>query len=107
MNRSVLLFFAVILTAFCGQAQNKTFTTQLPIFYLNTYGQTIPDEPKIDARLEIAWKGEGASNSTWDKREHFSGRIAIEVRGASSQIPRNDDEFIFKQARSTSPKTEN
>ncbi len=86
MKRRILLLITVVLSALSGWTQNKTFTTQLPIVYLNTYGQTIPDEPKINARLEIAWKGEGASNSTSDPHDHFSGQIAIEVRGSSSQM---------------------
>ena len=69
-----------------ASSQNKTFTTHLPIFYLNTSGQTIVDEPKIDARLEIAWKGEGEDNSTSDPHDHFSGNIGIEIRGSSSQM---------------------
>lgn len=82
------LFISILVLFYVpnSKAQNKSFTTNLPIVYLNTYGQTIPDEPKINAMMEIAWKGQGQVNSTSDTHDHFSGRIAIEVRGSSSQL---------------------
>lgn len=86
MKLRTILFITLFLSAFLGRSQNKSFTTKLPIVYLNTSGQMIPDDPKISAQLEIAWKGESESNSTSDPHDHFSGNIAIEVRGSSSQM---------------------
>jgi len=84
--RIALSFLFFVLFSFALSAQNKSFTTNLPIFYLNTNGQEIPDDPKIDATLEIAWEGEGETNSTFDPGNHFSGKIGIEIRGSSSQM---------------------
>ena len=86
MKLRTILFIALFLSAFLSRSQNKSFTTKLPIVYLNTYGHEIPDNPKIDARMEIAWKGKGVDNSTSDPTGHFKGNIAIEVRGSSSQM---------------------
>ena len=96
-QRIALLFTALLLCFFAGSAQNKTFTTNLPIFYLDTDGREIPDEPKISAKMEIAWKGNGEDNSTSDSRDHFSGNIAIELRGSTSQsFPKKSYGFELK-----------
>ena len=49
---------------------------KLPIFSINTSGSTIVDEPKIDAELTIN-QADIVS---------FTGKIGIEIRGASSQM---------------------
>ncbi|MFP2994836.1 CotH kinase family protein [Spongiivirga sp. MCCC 1A20706] len=48
----------------------------LPQFRINTNGNTIVDEPKVDAQLTIIEDG----------NEAFNGRIGIEIRGSSSQF---------------------
>ncbi len=48
---------------------------RLATFSVDTNGGTIPDEPKINADLEIIVGGQ----------EYYSGKIGIEIRGASSQ----------------------
>lgn len=75
------LFFVSLVSA-----QVNKFSTPLPIVYLNTNGQEIPDEPKINARMQIAWHEDGTANSTDDPANHFSGAIRIEIRGSSSQM---------------------
>ncbi|MFV0589997.1 MAG: CotH kinase family protein [Draconibacterium sp.] len=84
-TKIAVLISVIVFSCFSGKTQNKSFTSLLPIVYLNTNGQVIPDEPKITAQLEIAWKGNGQSNSTSDPRDHFSGSIGIELRGSTSQ----------------------
>jgi len=49
---------------------------KLPLFSINTNGSTIVDEPKIDAELNIN-QADIVS---------FTGKIGIEIRGASSQM---------------------
>jgi len=49
---------------------------KLPHLYVNTNGGTIVDEPKIDGEIII----------TEAEVETYSGRIGIEIRGASSQM---------------------
>ena len=77
-KRLILTKFFVI-SVFVLFAQDKTFTTKLPIVYLNTGGKTIIDDPRIIIQMEIAWKGEGETNSTSDPRTHFNGKINIEI----------------------------
>ena len=90
----VLLFiFGTLISA----AQNKSFITNLPIVYIDTYGSDIQDEPKIKARMEIAWHENGDENSTSDPRVHFNGNIKIEIRGSSSQMfPKKSYGFELK-----------
>ncbi len=49
---------------------------KLPLFSINTSGSTIVDEPKIDAEVSI----------TQADLISFTGKIGIEIRGASSQM---------------------
>jgi subtilisin-like proprotein convertase family protein len=62
-----------------------TFTSSnLPIVIIDTYGQPIPDDPKIPAWLKIINNGPGVRNYMTDTAE-FEGHSGIEVRGSSSQ----------------------
>src|SRR6185437_2439779 len=68
-------------------AQLVNFTSSnLPIIVINTNGQTIPDDPKIDAEMGIINNANGARNKVTDTYNEFSGRIGIEIRGQSSQM---------------------
>lgn len=58
--------------------------SNLPIVVINTYGVEIPDEPKIDAEMGIIDNGPGNLNHVSDPFNEFSGLIAIERRGSSS-----------------------
>ncbi len=58
--------------------------SNLPIIILNTDGQNIPDEPKIDATMGIIYNGEGVVNHFTDPMNEFFGDIGIEKRGSSS-----------------------
>lgn len=62
-----------------------TFTSNLPIILINTNGQAIPDDPKIVAHMGIIDNGQGLLNSLSDPFTNYDGRIAIEIRGESSQ----------------------
>ncbi|MCK5729510.1 MAG: CotH kinase family protein [Draconibacterium sp.] len=78
-------------------AQNQAFTTKLPIVYIDTHGEEIRDDPRIKAKLEIAWNHTGDENSTTDPRNHFNGDIKIEIRGSSSQMfPKKSYGFELK-----------
>ena len=59
-------------------------SSNLPIVLINTYGQSIPDDPKIGAWIKILNNGPGVRNYTTDAPE-FEGRMGIEIRGSSSQ----------------------
>ncbi len=60
------------------------YTSNLPIVVIDTYGITIPDEPKINGTMGIINNGAGMTNSLSDDFNEFSGLIAIERRGSSS-----------------------
>ncbi len=57
--------------------------SDLPLVVLNTFGATIPDEPKISATMKIITNTSGNLNFPADAPV-FSGFIGIEQRGSSS-----------------------
>ena len=59
--------------------------TNLPIMVINTYGEIIKDDPKIDAHLGVIDNGPGEINHLDDPFNGFDGMIGIEIRGQSSQ----------------------
>lgn len=59
-------------------------SSNLPLVLIDTYGQGIPDEPKIDAHMGIIDNGPGAANHLSDPFNGYDGRIGIELRGSSS-----------------------
>ena len=69
----------------------QSFTdSNLPIVVIETDGgANIPDEPKILGTMKIIWHQDGSRNymSDIDNPEllNYNGRIAIEMRGSSSQ----------------------
>jgi len=92
-----ILFFSFY--NFVSKAQNQTFTTKLPIVYIDTNGGVIQDTPRIKAKMEIAWNENGDENSTTDPRKHFNGNVKIEIRGSSSQMfPKKSYGFELKDS---------
>jgi subtilisin-like proprotein convertase family protein len=63
----------------------KLVTTNLPIVVINTNSQTIVDDPKITCDMGIIYNGIGARNHITDPFNNYNGKIAIEIRGSSSQ----------------------
>ena len=59
-------------------------TSNLPILMIDTYGNSIPDEPRIDAYLGIIDNEIGLNHVT-DDFNGYNGHITIEKRGNSSQ----------------------
>ncbi|MGB2273341.1 MAG: CotH kinase family protein, partial [Flavicella sp.] len=64
-------------------------SSNLPIVFLTTEeGQQIPDEPKINATMQIVERPDGERNLVEDKQVEdfldYDGPIKIEVRGSSS-----------------------
>lgn len=54
----------------------------LPHIYIDTHGQMIADDPKIDARMEIFDVPE--SPASGERERMYDGRIGMELRGTSS-----------------------
>ena len=62
----------------------KLDSSVLPIITIKPMGQEIPNEPKIDALMEIRYNGPGSITHITDPANVYNGHIGIEVRGASS-----------------------
>lgn len=62
----------------------KLDSSELPIITIRTQGQQIPNEPKINALMEIRYNGPGQITHITDAPNVYNGLIGIEVRGASS-----------------------
>ena len=67
------------------------YSSTLPLIVIDTYGQEIPDEPKIPGWMKVFYRGEGEINSIMDNPDEYDGHIAIEQRGNSSRWMFVDD----------------
>lgn len=101
MDRKIFLLFLGVIALFCRvPAQTSDFSSNLPLVYINTGGAEIPDDPKIDAEMGIVWNGPGQTNPSGAEFNHFHGRIAIEIRGSSSQMfPKKSYGFELRDAQ--------
>ena len=59
-------------------------TSNLPIVKINTFGNYIPDDPRIIAQMDII-NHTTQTNHINDLPNEYSGKINIEMRGSSSQ----------------------
>lgn len=59
-------------------------SSELPIFMINTVGQTIVPDNKINCLLDVKYNGVGNITYTNGPANVYSGNIGIEIRGASS-----------------------
>lgn len=81
------LVCAALVILGCTHAFSQEFTTSnLPIVKINTNGETILDDPKIMADMEIIDNGPGEINHIDDEPTDYNGKIGIEIRGSSSQM---------------------
>jgi hypothetical protein len=86
---SILKFFIPALFFFFGllHVSAQSFSSSnLPLVVINTNGQSIVDDPKIIANMGIIWNGPGKRNTLNDPKNNYDGKIAIEIRGSSSQM---------------------
>jgi hypothetical protein len=79
----ILVLLVIYINSF--SQTTAEFTSNLPIILIDTEGRSIPDEPKIMAKMQIIYNGEGEVNSTSDSAMHYDGWIGIERRGSSTQ----------------------
>ena len=56
----------------------------LPLVKINTYGQAIPDEPRIRGEMQIIDNGSGEVNRPFDEPNAYDGYVNIEQRGEST-----------------------
>lgn len=59
-------------------------SSELPIVMINTLGQTIIQDTKIDALMQIKYNGPNSITYVTDSANEYNGNIGIEIRGASS-----------------------
>ncbi len=83
MRKPLLLFTAILYClGLCAQA----FTdSNLPIIVINTGGQTIQDDIKVNVDMGIIDNGPGIRNYMTDPYNDYNGTIGIELRGSTSQ----------------------
>ncbi len=94
LRKSILLVFLPLVVfaqlnqkVYVDENKRVEFTSSnLPIFVVNTNGQTIIDDDKITADLGVIYNGEGVRNYLTDLFNHYNGKIGIEIRGSSSQM---------------------
>ncbi len=58
--------------------------SELPIVMINTLGQTIVPDTKIDCMMDIKYNGPNTTTYVTDPSNVYSGNIGIEVRGNTS-----------------------
>jgi hypothetical protein len=74
--------------------------SDLPVAVLDTAGQEIPDEPKIEGRLRVYAAGVEGLAALAAPATHFDGSVAIEVRGYTSQaLPKKQYGFEVRDAQ--------
>ena len=61
-------------------------SSNLPIIKINTLGQTVIDDPKIQCKMKVIDNGPGNRNYITDTLYTYDGWIGIEIRGSSSQM---------------------
>ncbi len=66
------------------EAINQDFKSKLPLIFLNTEGQVIKNNDRINCKMAIIENGNGALNSKFDSINIYNGNISIEIRGHSS-----------------------
>lgn len=82
--KAVLFGLLILLVGSCepdkantiGNPEPQPVVAELPQVSVSSFGETIVDEPKIEATMSIIDNGE----------PDFSGKIGIEIRGSSSQM---------------------
>ncbi len=63
---------------------SDTTQSKLPLLFIDTEDQKIPQDDRIIAHLGVIDNGRGQWHSLYDSLNNYNGRINIEVRGSSS-----------------------
>lgn len=59
-------------------------SSDLPLVMINTLGQVIVEDTKINALMEVKYNGPGTFTHITDSANEYMGNIGIEIRGTSS-----------------------
>lgn len=89
--KKIVLVLSLLFIQMLSMAQSFT-DSNLPIVIIETDGGVpIPDEPKVLGNMKIIWHQDGSRNYMSDANNpeflNYDGRIGIERRGSSSQMP--------------------
>ena len=91
MSKKNTFILFIIFIFSCKNEENEMIAvdvnyteSNLHIISINTYGEDIPDEPRIDAYMGIINNNSGTNNIN-DPFNDYNGKITIEKRGNSSQ----------------------
>ncbi len=67
------------------KAAQEFVSSNLPVIVIDTYGQTIQDDPRIVAHMGVI-DNAGSRNALTDPFNNYDGLINIEIRGSSGQM---------------------
>lgn len=79
----ILLLHFITCARLNSQGANPS---NLPLVVIDTWGQAINDDPKINAWLKVIDNGPGKMNDQFQQGTDYDGNIGIEIRGQSSQM---------------------
>jgi hypothetical protein len=84
-GRIVLIILLHFIT--CSSLNSQcAVPSNLPLVVIDTWGQAINDDPKIDAWLKVIDNGPGKMNDQFQQGTDYDGNMGIEIRGQSSQM---------------------
>ncbi|MBK7214259.1 MAG: CotH kinase family protein [Bacteroidales bacterium] len=86
MHRKITLLILLLISLSNYLRAQMLTQSNLPIVIISTFGQPIPDEPKIPGTMKIIDNGSGAINHITDPGNVYDGNIGIEIRGHFSAI---------------------
>lgn len=82
--RALFIVVFLLILSPCFPQVSGISSSNLPLVVINTNGQTIQNNAKIQAGMRLIWNGVGKVNKPTDPGNIYDGNIGIEVRGASS-----------------------
>ncbi|MBN1480796.1 CotH kinase family protein [candidate division KSB1 bacterium] len=78
--------FLIHVSLSVGTESPGEFTSSnLPIIIIDTHGEGIRDDERIQADMGIIYNKDGQRNNLTDPLNHYNGKIGIEYRGSTSQ----------------------
>jgi CotH protein. len=79
------ILFLIVLISLIPSFYSQLVNSKHPIIIIDTQGDDIMDEPKIESSMGIIYNGPGVINNINDSLNHYNGNIGIETRGNSTQ----------------------
>lgn len=95
MNRLLIIAISIITFLNVGSAQVLT-ESNLPIIVINSNGEEITDEGRVDATMKIYFKEDGGTNSVNDVPNDYDGNIGIKLRGQTSLFLFDKKSYSFE-----------